>query len=143
VDAFGAYPHYSTQNSQWSPLLNSYLNQPEVFLAGYGRSAGFGGVFYCPNDTKRQAGAQRVDGGMWAFPDSYGYNLWGLYSAESGDSDLGLAGRGHRLQSDGGFNFSTREAEVLAPSDMLALGDSYAGFEANKKLSAGLGEILR
>jgi prepilin-type processing-associated H-X9-DG protein/prepilin-type N-terminal cleavage/methylation domain-containing protein len=78
------------------------------------KSGGQEGIFLCPGTKKRL---------LWtgAFSPSYGYNLCG--TARPFDVALGLGGAIGPLPEGTTTYRPMREAEILVPSDMIAIGD--------------------
>jgi prepilin-type processing-associated H-X9-DG protein/prepilin-type N-terminal cleavage/methylation domain-containing protein len=54
---------------------------------------------------------------------SYGYNAYGMQPAKGNTNSLGIGGHSPRLDSHSPVN----ESEVLSPSEMIAMGDGFAG----------------
>lgn len=54
---------------------------------------------------------------------SYGYNAYGMKRARGDTNSLGLGGHSSRLNSNSPVN----ESEVVSPSEMIAVGDGFAG----------------
>lgn len=72
------------------------------------------GVWHCSSTRLRTD---------WQSPVSYGYNAYGIV-ATSPTNALGLMG--HFVSSSALFE-PIKESEVVAPSDMMAIGDSFVG----------------
>jgi len=143
VDEQGYYPQITAGApwEKWGLALNTELNQPVVRF----RPAGYSydnfhpaGVFLCPSDKR--------DKKRWfGFGGSYGYNalgisLWG----DPGDTTTVLVRGGKVATAEGlglgyaGFEYDrrfielrsaypVRDSAVRSPSEMLAIGDGYAG----------------
>ncbi len=90
--------------------------------------AGFGipdywkkGVWRCPSIQWHERGYFLAD---------YAYNVWGVCQNEKDPNPLGLNKSFTRQNSSAGpgLYLPASESEVVAPSDMMALGDSFSGF---------------
>ena len=68
------------------------------------------GVFRCPSDRYSTM--------------SYGYNVYGVLPVGDWTNALGLAGR---LISTSEYFGPVRESEVVSPSEMMAIGDTFGG----------------
>ena len=87
------------------------------------------GVWKCPN-------ANRPDNWPAGYV-SYGYNAYGMRPAKGGTNSLGLGGHSARLSDHSPVN----ESEVVSPSEMIALGDGFAG--DNGLIRDGIGVVSR
>jgi len=76
------------------------------------------GVWLCPSAQLRTDRQSR------GIPVSYGYNAYGSLAIGSPTNALGLMG--HFVSFTALFE-PIKESEVLAPSDMMAIGDSFSG----------------
>ncbi len=76
------------------------------------------GVWLCPADRLRKDWHGR------GIPISYGYNVYGSSAIGSPTNALGLMG--HFVSLLAMFE-PIKESEVIAPSEMMAIGDSFAG----------------
>jgi prepilin-type N-terminal cleavage/methylation domain-containing protein/prepilin-type processing-associated H-X9-DG protein len=76
------------------------------------------GVWRCPS---AQGSVDPHSGGI---PISYGYNAFGILAIGNPTNALGLLGR---LVSVSALFEPIRESEVISPSEMIALGDSFVG----------------
>ena len=94
------------------------------------------GVWRCPSAQWSHLPANAV-------PASYGYNLWGSHATSSTNT---LQVMGHFISLSAMFE-PIEESEVIAPSDMMAIGDSFGGgvvfwrgdlkvFDRNERASA-------
>ena len=105
---------------KWALAINSYLNQPLIpQLIGEPRfllRPSPTGCFLCPSDKQKLYGA----GG------SYGYNSSGIH-VDVISEGLGLGGRGQPSRQGARYPSAVREPAVQVPSDMIAVGDAYAG----------------
>ena len=99
--------------------------------------------------TKTNGFLDLVQRGVWKCPNanipadypeegyvSYGYNFYGVQSNGNWTNSLGLGGH-----SWGVSDWLVKESEVVSPSEMIAMGDGFAG--ANGKLRDGVGNIGR
>lgn len=132
---YGAYPHAHGWN--WK-LLREYLSQtqhtppdaPKLYLDGVGidriQDARIGGICFCPavNSTRKQD---------WQGLD-YGYNNSGCKVG------YGLGGK-NPSEFDETRQVPTREAEVLVPSDMFAIGDGTASAASDANFERDFGVI--
>jgi prepilin-type N-terminal cleavage/methylation domain-containing protein/prepilin-type processing-associated H-X9-DG protein len=149
VGDFSLYPSWppipttttpTVVNSYWPGLLAAYVQKRELDRRGPQwllTSAGSNDVFSCP-----VRGPRTMQG--WGEPGTfvggdYGYNILGSYGVSpiNGKPHWGLWG-----QWDGQTNRPVREAEVVAPAEMIAFGDAAANL---KKGRAGVhnGELFR
>jgi prepilin-type N-terminal cleavage/methylation domain-containing protein len=76
------------------------------------------GVWLCPADRLRRDWHSR------GIPISYGYNVYGSSGIGVPTNALGLMG--HFVSFSAMFE-PIKESEVITPSDMMAIGDSFAG----------------
>jgi len=76
------------------------------------------GIWRCPSVQFGDWTTRMTDG---VGPNYYAYNTYGLSDRTN---SLGLAGH---YDSQTRTYVRTRESEVIAPSDMMAIGDSFAG----------------
>jgi len=128
---FNVYPKWRTETNQtperllsrWDTELNLYLNQPSEGENAVGYPRDYLGVFACPADKlQRRFGLA----GRLHTVNGYAYNGWSfLYSHELA-RPLGI----------GGSEFSytglpwgppTKDTEVRAASNLLAIGDGFTG----------------
>jgi prepilin-type N-terminal cleavage/methylation domain-containing protein/prepilin-type processing-associated H-X9-DG protein len=116
VDDFGFYPRDRTLQSDWATDLNVYLRQP---IAREGVFEFRGGVFRCPKFSTKLG----LRGRCQPFVGGYGYNVSGTGMS----TPLGLGGSGAYQNVFDFYPNPSRESEVLAPSEMLALGDGFFG----------------
>ena len=132
LDDFNAYP-LSAQASMWSNQLDAYLHQGEMKRIAPGDFTVKTGVFECPSQRFRPGDLQDSSG-------SYGYNSQGLWtSLWIPDQPQGLGGYGFSPPATF-LNSPTRESDVVAPSDMLALGDGFFKYRSGRiVVSSGLG----
>ena len=99
--------------------------------------------------TKTNGFLDLVQRGVWKCPNanipadypeegyvSYGYNFYGVQSNGNWTNSLGLGGH-----SWGVSDWPVKESEVVSPSEMIAIGDGFAG--ASGKLRDGVGNIER
>jgi prepilin-type N-terminal cleavage/methylation domain-containing protein/prepilin-type processing-associated H-X9-DG protein len=102
---------FSTTGSQWYTKLNVYLRQPEAGVErGY-----LAGSWLCPGDKSPGLNDGGFHAGWKWGGGSYGYNMRALAPFYMRDLPwLGLTGPG---------TTAVKETSVVAPSDMLALGD--------------------
>jgi len=101
LDDYNWYPFHAAHNTSepWSNSLSEYVSRVSK-------------VFVCPAHKRAVQTTNAIGfGDLVAF--SYGYNAFGT----GGSDDQGLNG-------DGPFANHVRESEVVAPSDMIAFGDS-------------------
>lgn len=100
----------------------TWMGQLEEFGIGIARPASNYlqvGVWRCPSAQFGEWTKRMEPGGT---PSYYAYNTLGLGNSRS--NSLGLAGH---HDPDEGTYVRTSESEVIAPSDMMAIGDSFAG----------------
>jgi len=116
VDEFGLYPRDRTPQSDWATDLNVYLRQP---IAREGVFEFRGGVFHCPRFTTKLG----LRGRCQPFIGGYGYNVSGMGRTPP----LGLGGSGGYQSVFDFYLHPTGESEVVAPSEMIALGDGFLG----------------
>ena len=163
VDEEGYYPQTSAAGPWyfWAVALNTKLNQPLVrsdYLPVHPGASYPAGIFLCPSDKR--------DKKKWfGMGGSYGYNavgasLWG----DSGDTMCVLSQGQKKATAEGlglgyaGFEynrrftelksaFPVRDSAVRSPSEMLAIGDAYAGGTSPKTFKWGVfetwGHIIR
>ncbi len=79
------------------------------------------GVWLCPSAKWHSPLPQNLSAGDVT---SYAYNAYGVSAVGGRTNALGLAGH-HSSRSDMGVPIA--ESEVVNPSDMMAIGDSFAG----------------
>jgi prepilin-type processing-associated H-X9-DG protein/prepilin-type N-terminal cleavage/methylation domain-containing protein len=141
VGDFSAYPFWSLPgvaapgDSGWPVLLEPYLQkrtQPVEVDPVTHRGAGGNGpetTFSCPVKSPTVPGSAGGSG-AWMRPE-YGFNMYGLawfpYAKGPEDWFLGLWGTG--TVPNGGAIRPTKESEVTAPGDMIALGDGTANLK--------------
>ena len=125
VSDFHFFPQSDYTGHIWSEPLNAYLKQAPNSVTNW---PPYGGVFLCPSDLQR-----RLRAGRW----SYGYNAFGVVSgmfriSTSTKTGFGL-GAHIPAPFDGTNGFSpylatpTREADISAPSEMIAIADAFSG----------------
>jgi len=103
------FPHYS--RPWYEPLLPN-IGQRVRFEEGHMRLGG--GIAYCPAvRMKRVTNPQEID---------YGYNQLGTSLPDMSLPGLGLGGR-YPFFADERMALPTREADILFPSEMFAIGD--------------------
>jgi len=117
----------------WSAPLNAYL--PGQASTGFAdsdyRQYSHQSVFTCPAVPKQWVSDLiGSSNGGWTFVSSYGYNIKGTGWIPGNVQDLGLGPRRvgaviFPLPSQG-YILWMSERQVRAPSDMIAIGDSYA-----------------
>jgi prepilin-type processing-associated H-X9-DG protein/prepilin-type N-terminal cleavage/methylation domain-containing protein len=129
VDDYGGYPTLFRSDTYLTNALEVYLRQgPKI--DSWGRTNG-GGVYQCPSPAVQDLAL-------------YGVNFEGL----ARNSGLGLGGT-HILSSILDQPFlnpelrPTADAAIKVPSDMLALGDSYAGMVDGRIAEGFVGSISR
>ncbi|HEX5399273.1 MAG TPA: H-X9-DG-CTERM domain-containing protein [Verrucomicrobiae bacterium] len=88
------------------------------------------GVWKCPR-------ADRPAGYLEEIYVSYGYNFYGVERAGNWTNSLGLSGHSVLLRPD----FPVSESEVVSPSEMIAMGDGFAG--GNGHIRDGVGNLER
>ena len=120
-------------DESWSAPLNAYLPGQASCnpLEGDDRAYRRPSVFTCPAVPQQWVyGLIGTTNGGMAFVSGYGYNIKGTGWILGNVRDLGLGARRLRRppQSDGpGPIIWTTESQVRAPSDMMAIADSYEG----------------
>ena len=67
---------------------------------------------------------------------SYGYNCYGVESNGNWTNSLGLSGHAFGISDS-----PVKESEVISPSEMIAMGDGFAG--GNGKIRDGVGNLER
>ncbi len=94
--------HPRGTNGKFGPIINFYEK----------------GIWLCP--------AAHYPAHPWPKPElgSYAYNAFGVYPQEIYTNALGLCGR---FDSVSGKFASIGESEVISPSDMMAIGESFDG----------------
>lgn len=95
---------------QWPALLEPYVQAATPESAALRKT----GMFECPSEEGRK---QRPNGQPVELAKLYGLNAFG-YTGGVGVPPKGLAGDGSSASEP------THEADVVAPSDMIALGDA-------------------
>jgi prepilin-type N-terminal cleavage/methylation domain-containing protein/prepilin-type processing-associated H-X9-DG protein len=133
----GAYPTWEIQlyamgwTLGWKTLLNPYVNnQFQSVLLPHGKDR-----LRCPNLDERNG--TMPDGSILAGPGwdgaSYGLNAWGVSSVGSDQSPglpgmprLGELGLGGWIPRNSQWQLPVRDSQIVAPSDMLAVGDAFA-----------------
>ncbi len=119
-------------SSSWSYPLNAYLpGQASPNPAeGDDRAYSHQSVFTCPAVPKQwQSSLIGSSNGGWAYVSGYGYNVKGTGWVPGNVQDLGLGPRRvgvHGQYGDPGTILWTSEFQVRVPSEMIAIGDSYA-----------------
>lgn len=119
----------------WDASLGAYVSKPLFGGGAHGNPER--GVWRCP--SARFPAKPITD----AYPVNYAYNSHGLQIRELGEFALGLGGS--PVMEPDGRRYSLRrvaESEVLAPANMIALGDAAFRVERNR-LDFGWGEIGR
>jgi prepilin-type N-terminal cleavage/methylation domain-containing protein len=131
----GAFPGFAADGGlQWWPLLEVPSVYAPVFVPQFEPSADptwlqHAGVFRCPlNDgviAKVIFGTESPHPGsikICLLPDTecYGYNFWGVAQDYSG-THLGLGGQNPPARTGP----PTLPSQVLAPAEMIALGDAF------------------
>jgi prepilin-type processing-associated H-X9-DG protein/prepilin-type N-terminal cleavage/methylation domain-containing protein len=128
----GAYPEHDTF---WMSSLAKELgvkmrdtNNPPLGIASF-----YCGIFLCPAAVNR---AVPIPGtGGWAVNIDYGYNSDGLIRIKpDGGSDLNSFGLGgHAVafnkQNHGSTAPPIHPSDIVNPSEMLAIGDGFAGYK--------------
>jgi prepilin-type N-terminal cleavage/methylation domain-containing protein/prepilin-type processing-associated H-X9-DG protein len=97
----------------WFDYLNEAITSSDRSLRL--SQHGFAGVFRCPAHRLRPS----------RFLPSYGYNAWGAGGG-------GLGGRTDPPESPGQWpqHVPTRESQVIAPADMIAIADGYSAYKS-------------
>ena len=150
----GAYPLYQTganaahedTDSRWFYDLNAYLKQPPLPSSGkyFTVAVPFGGVWLCP--AVRPAQPRNYSSSSFSSSyytvvrASYGYNGYGLRDSLLNRPLLGIGG--HNLDSSFPYFPSlgpVRESEVIAPAEMIAMGDGLMGYPEGYEPSELLG----
>ena len=138
LNDFAAYPQFIEENTgMWFEKLPPYVGAswPDYNLPASGKLTPGAGVFACPgfNDIPGiyagGAGTPIVAsglGGAYGFNDS-GTGQWAALR-DGGAAALGIGGVNFGA-ARGGFPWrATGEAEILKPSDMIAVGDSVPNY---------------
>ena len=126
VDDHGVYPplRFPSANPQfvhgWYDTLSPYLNKWTNGIS----------VFRCPSFKFRHAGTTGITVPIDSGVGSYGYNSDAPYSLSLGSF---LAGQDPSQL--------LRESQVVAPAQMLALGDSYLIERQPEKIMEGMAEL--
>jgi prepilin-type processing-associated H-X9-DG protein/prepilin-type N-terminal cleavage/methylation domain-containing protein len=120
-----AYPLYANFNISKHNVTAHYdwaeaLSYEELGIAESKTPFYSNGVWICPSARRHPDGTQ--DAGTNWF--SYGYNWCGLNSAGNTGA-LGLGGR--NISTLGPLPPPVGESEVVAPSEMMAIGDDFDG----------------
>ena len=87
------------------------------------------GVWTCPDANKSADYPEEVYA-------SYGYNFYGVECNGNWTNSLGLGGHVFSLS-----DWPVKESEVVSPSEMIAVGDGFAG--GNGKIRDGVGNLER
>jgi hypothetical protein len=128
-----AYPVFATGR------YVTWIDQLEIEGLGVNHPRGTNGALYPMIDFYEKGvwlcPAAHYPAHPWPKPElgSYAYNLLGVYPQEVFTNALGLCG--HFDPVSGRFA-TIRESEVISPSDMMALGESFDGriaFDRNLK----------
>ena len=111
------YPLYESVDRTWAEALN----YEEMGVPKSGIPFFTNGVWNCPSARWNANESAPNTAGIWY---SYGYNFAGLTSP----GKYGALGLGGRTFSTYGLLLSpVGESKVIAPSDMIAIGDSFDG----------------
>jgi len=111
-------------NASWVESLG--LPMPEVPIPNVPTNVGplltrhLGGVFLCPLNS----GSIRWDDTLRPGYCSYGINIWGGNYGNDPSLTLGLGG--YVSAADWEVRTPTRDTQVLAPAEMIALGDNFS-----------------
>ncbi len=143
---FNAYPLGQTDNGYefhplWHDLLQPYAHAQWSPNLLFGRADSSSRLYLCPSYA-RSTGSSEIwpsTLGGWQLFGPYGYNFNGTIGAYAGDN-LGLDGDGTAGDPIG---TPTRADEILAPSDMIALGDAniYPFNWPNQSAQCVVGEL--
>jgi len=80
-------------------------------------------VFHCPSDRS----SRPLSPSRWDSRLSFGYNRWGVRDLGTNDS-FGLFGRFNYFKAYQGQDYAPLpESEVVSPSEMMAIGDTFGG----------------
>jgi prepilin-type processing-associated H-X9-DG protein/prepilin-type N-terminal cleavage/methylation domain-containing protein len=114
-----AYPSwFSGKNEEHSGAWNRQIETGGFDLSKPRTNFWAAGIWRCPS----------ARWGTWLRPggiaDSYGYNAYGVLPRPDHVNPLGLHGR---LISKSSLFAPVAESEVLKPSEMIAIGDSFTG----------------
>jgi prepilin-type N-terminal cleavage/methylation domain-containing protein/prepilin-type processing-associated H-X9-DG protein len=134
-------PGYDPTFISWQMMLDipRSLSRGSTPYGSYNwQYSALGGVFRCPFNVGSmftvgyQVGAdpKNLKSASFLLPSysAYGYNAWGMESAPDGHTiptKLGLGGCVKGLLGGRGYGLSTKVSEVVAPSQMIALGDEF------------------
>jgi prepilin-type processing-associated H-X9-DG protein len=111
-------------------LTNRYTDHAATWTGSLRRAGGFpdviregdaGDIFRCPRAKRPKDLALNEGYG------AYGYNGEGIVGSVS-DKPLGLGGKGG--ENDAGYPPPVRAGEVVSPTEMLAIGDSFVGWRS-------------
>jgi prepilin-type N-terminal cleavage/methylation domain-containing protein/prepilin-type processing-associated H-X9-DG protein len=168
VEDQGFYPRVDQGEPwfRWALALNESLKQPvfPISYHQYWKWPAPGGVFLCPSDKRNK----RFWPGMGG---SYGYNSHGITKINgdtpatslltgpegvSKDRGLGLGFYGFATSAGvfpngkgpgSGYDEQVRESAITVPSEMLAIGDGFVGFQNSKKsqfeVAESYGNVVR
>jgi prepilin-type N-terminal cleavage/methylation domain-containing protein/prepilin-type processing-associated H-X9-DG protein len=132
VNDCAAYPFYDSGDSgpmgrTWESSLLPYLS---VQKPSWSRQ---GTIYLCPSDPAFESGLPGL---------SYGYNARGMASSGGNTplGQLGLGGIALASLSKSISQIAQRESAVVAPSEMIALGDAFS--ESRGKVYRSLQEWL-
>jgi prepilin-type N-terminal cleavage/methylation domain-containing protein/prepilin-type processing-associated H-X9-DG protein len=138
TETYDAYPPEAVFNfdarivTPWNQLLGPDLGRPVIPYAVEVGPSRAQAPFVCPVFSETDL---RNMGDIEGYPIQYVYNTWGVVSAieTTISPPLGLAGTGLSVNADGLLGdgeYSIKESDVVAPSEMLALGDPFSRAEA-------------
>src|SRR2546423_1680155 len=109
--------NYSEHYRSWTEALNrEELGMPKSAIPFFTN-----GVWTCPSARWKTDEASVNTMAIWF---SYGYNYRGLNSPGKNGA-LGLGGRNTNIPNSGLLPPPVSESEIVAPSDMMAIGDAF------------------
>jgi len=126
---------YSEHYRSWTEALNDELGMPKSAMPFFTN-----GVWNCPSARWSTDEATVNTMGIWF---SYGYNNRGLNSPGKNGA-LGLGGRNTNIPNSGLLPPPVGESEIVAPSDMMAIGDAFDGNAVLQRGTwSGIGQVLK